>query len=139
MNKKPKKIIVIAMLVITYVAVDILMDILLFPMLTESLQEHHKEIVDRHMIFFILVPVWIIGYVFFEKRKNKMVAIIFGSALVATVIFAFTSLPFIWIADTFPLLTSTFLFFHDYGLYIYFFITISIFGYKYLSKKHYNE
>jgi hypothetical protein len=120
------------------VTADILMDILLFPMLSESLKEHHIEIVNKHLIFFALVPVWIIGCIFFEKRKNKLGVIISGSALVATIVFAFTSLPFIWIADTFPLLASTFLFCHDYGLYIYFFIMISIFGYKYF-KRHYKK
>lgn len=138
MDKKIKKIILIATLIIIYVTSDILMDIILFPMLPESLKEHHKEIINSHMIFFVLLPVWIIGCIFFEKRKNRLAVIIFGSALVATVVFAFTSLPFIWIAYAFPFLASTFLFFHDYGLYVYFVIMISIFGYKYF-KKYYDK
>lgn len=138
MGKNKQKIIVIAIFIIIYVAADILMDILLFPTLTESLKEHHKEIVARYMIFFGLIPVWIIGYLYFEKRENKLAklaTIIFVSALVATVVFAFTSLPLVWIASTFPLLTSTSLFLHDYGLFVYFVIMIPIFGYKYFIKR----
>ena len=138
MDRKTKGIILIASLITIYLIADILMDILLFPMLSESFKEHHKEIVNRHMIFFILVPFWIIGCILFEKRKNKLAVIIFGSALVATVVFAFTSLPLIWLAYAFPPSASTFLFFHDYGLSVYFVIMIPIFGYKY-HKKHYDE
>ena len=136
---KQQKIIVVALLIIVYLAADILMDIILFPMLTESLKEHHKEIVARYMIFFGLIPVWIIGYLCFEKRENKLAklaAIIFGSALVATVIYAFMALPLVWIASTFTsLLASTSLFLHDYGLFVFFVIIIPIFGYKYFKKR----
>ena len=95
MSKKSGKGIIIAISIVLYIATDVLMDIFLFPQLTESLQEHHKEIVGRNVIFFALIPVWIVGYVIFEKRQNKPAEIFFGSAIVATAIFAFTSLPFI--------------------------------------------
>ena len=130
-------------MIIIYVAADIIMDITLFPVLTDSLQEHHTKTVSRYMIFFNLVWVWVAGYILFnyifERHKNKPVKlaiIFFGSALVATVFFAFTSLPLVWIAFTFPLLESTCLFLHDYGLFVYFFIMIPVFGYKYFKKRH---
>lgn len=134
MIRKRKKVFLIASLVIIYLTADILMDILLFPTLSESLQEHHKEIVSKYTISFVLIPVWIVGWILFEKHKKKLGVIISGSALVATVVFAFTSLPLIWIADTSPLLASTCLFLHDYGLFVYFVIVIPIFGYKYFKK-----
>lgn len=135
-RNKQRKIIVIVVLIVMYVAADILMDITLFPMLTESLKEHHREFIARYMIFFVLIPVWIIGYICFEKRKNKLAklaTIIFGSAAAATVVTAFTSLPLVWMASTFTLLASTSLFLHDYGLFVFFVIMIPIFGY--LQKK----
>ncbi len=98
MGKKPGKGIIIAISIVMYITADVLMDIYLFPQLTEAFQEHHKEIVGRNIIFFALIPVWITGYIIFEKRQIKPVAIFFGSALIATGIFAFTSLPFIWLA-----------------------------------------
>ena len=138
MDNKTKKTLLIVSLVIIYLTADILMDIFLFPMLSESLKDHHKEMVDKNMIFFYLFPVWIIGCIIFEKLKFKLGLIISGSALIATIFFAFLALPFIWAANTFPILVSTFIFCHDYGLYIYFIIAISIFGYKYF-KKHNDE
>jgi len=137
-ENKLLKTIMIIMLIVVYVAADLIMDKTLFPMLTESFKQHHIEIVARYMIFFHLVWVWLAGFIFskylFKKQKNKLVKlsiIFFGSSLAATVIFAFTSLPLIWIASTIPLLTSTCLFLHDYGLFVYFVIMIVIFGYKY--------
>ena len=126
----------VVVLIIMYVAADILMDITLFPMLTESLKEHHMEFVARHVIFFALIPVWIIGYICFKKRENKLAklaTIIFGSAAAATVVTAFTSLPLVWMASTFTLVASTSLFLHNYGLFVFFVIMIPIFGY--LQKK----
>ena len=137
-RNKQRKIIMVAALIIMYVAADILMDKTLFPVLTESLKEHHIEIVTRYIIFFVLIPVWIIGYIYFEKRENKLAklaTIIFGSATAATVIYAFTSLPLVWMASTFTLLASTNLFLHDYGLFVFFVIMIPIFGYKYFKKR----
>lgn len=137
------KIMTVIVLIIIYVAVDFILDRTLFPMLTESLKKHHLEIVARYMIFFNLVWLWMAVYIFsiykFEKYKNEIArlsTIIFGSALAATVVFAFTSLPLIWIAYTFPLLSTACLFLHDYGLFVYFAIMIPIFGYKYLRKRN---
>jgi uncharacterized membrane protein (DUF373 family) len=137
-KNKLRKIIVVAMLIIMYVAADILMDIKLFPMLTESLKMHHKEIVARYMLFFCLIPVWIIGCLYFEKRKTKLATIatiISGSALISTVIYAFTSLPLVWMASTFTSSTSIFLFLHDYGLLVFFVVIIPILGYRYFKKR----
>lgn len=135
------EIIMVIVLIIIYVAADLIMDKTLFPILTESLKEQHLEIVARYKIFFNLVWVWMVGYIcssyILERNKNKLVKlaiIIFGSALVATVVFAFTSLPLIWTAYKFPLLSSTCLFLHDYGLLVYFVLMIPILGYKYFKK-----
>ncbi len=126
-----KKTTLIITLVVLYVAVDIAMDVLLFPMLTDALKEHHRDTVTRNAVFFGLVPVWIIGIVFFEARSNRIAVILFGSALAATAVFAFTSLPFIWVASAFPSIAPTFLFLHDYGLYVYFAVTVATLGYWY--------
>jgi len=137
-DNKLLKIIMVVMLIAVYLTADIVMDKTLFPKLTDSFKQHHIEIVTNYTIFFNLVWVWLAGFIYskhlFEKQKNKLAKpaiIFFGSSLVATVIFAFTSLPLIWTASVIPMLASTCLFFHDYGLFVYFFIMILIFGYKY--------
>ena len=81
-RNKQRKIIMVAALIIMYVAADILMDKTLFPVLTESLKEHHIEIVTRYIIFFVLIPVWIIGYIYFEKRENKLAKLATSSSVV---------------------------------------------------------
>lgn len=113
------------MAVVAYVAVDIAMDVLLFPRLPEHLKEHHREVVTRHAIFFGLLPVWIVGLILFEKRQNRIGALVFASALFATVGFAFTSLPFIWAASAVPSLATPLLFLHDHGLVVYFVLLLS--------------
>jgi hypothetical protein len=136
-ENKLRKTIVVAVLIIMYVVADILMDIKLFPMLTEPLKTHHKELVTRYAVFFCLIPVWIIGCIYFNKRKSKLATIatiIFGSALISTVIYSFTSLPLIWMASTFTSLTSIFLFLHDRGLFVFFVVIIPILGYGYFKK-----
>jgi hypothetical protein len=142
-NKRSRltKVIMGVILIIVYVAADFIMDKILFPMLSESLKEHHIEIVSRYMILLNLVWVWLIGYIcstyIFKSRENKLVKltiIVFGSALVATIVFSFISLPLIWIAYAVPLLAPICLFFHDYGLFVYFVIMILIFSYRYFKK-----
>ncbi|WP_373470552.1 hypothetical protein [Carnobacterium alterfunditum] len=126
---------------IIYVAADLTMDKMLFPMLTESQKEQHIEIVSKYMILLNLVWVWLVGYILsrhiLKKHENKLVkltTIVFGSALVATVVFSFISLPLIWTAYTFPLLAPICLFFHDYGLFAYFVIMIPILSYRYFKR-----
>lgn len=129
------------LLFVIYVAADLIMDKMLFPMLTESQKEHHIEIISKYMILLNLVWVWLVGYILsssilkrHENKLAKLATIIFGSALVATVVFSFTSLPLIWTAYTLPLLAPICLFLHDYGLFAYFFVMIPILSYKYLKK-----
>ena len=102
MAGKKRRVVLIVVLIVLYVAVDIAMDVLLFPTLPDGLKEHHKDVVSSHVVFFGLVPVWVLGLLFFEHRDNRLGVIIFGSALAATAVFAFTSLPFIWVAATVP-------------------------------------
>jgi hypothetical protein len=128
MSPKTRKILLAVALIVAYLAADILMDILLFPRLPESLQERHRELVESVVVVFGLVPLWILGLIFFERRENKPAVILVGSALAATVVFAFTSLPFIWIASAVPALAPPFLFLHDHGLLVYFAVAVSIFG-----------
>lgn len=135
------KFIMGVLLFIVYVAADLIMDKMLFPMLTESQKEHHIEIVSKYMFLLNLVWVWLIGYILsktiVDRHKNKLAkltTIVFGSALVATVVFSFVSLPLIWTAYAFPLLAPICLFFHDYGLFAYFVIMILILSYRYFKK-----
>lgn len=136
--KRRRKVILGILLIIIYVTADIYMDKILFPMLTESLKEHHIKIVSRYMILLNLVWVWLAGYICsehilkrHENKLSKAAIIFFGSAFVATVVFSFTSLPLVWTANTFPSIAPICLFFHDYGLFVYFVIMIPIFGYRY--------
>jgi len=135
------KVVIGVVLIAIYFVADIIMDITLFPVLSEPLKEHHTETISRYMIFLNLAWVWLIGYIcsshIFKRYKNKLAklaTVVFGSALVATVFFSFTSLPLIWTAYTFPSLASICLFFHDYGLFVYFVIMIPIFGYRYFKR-----
>lgn len=130
MTEKTKRTVLVIALIVLYVAVDIAMDVLLFPTLPDALQEHHKDVVSSSALFFGLVPVWIIGILFFEHRGNRMGVILFGSALAATAVFAFTSLPFIWIAATIPASAPAFLLLHDHGLWVYFIVLVAVFGYR---------
>jgi hypothetical protein len=137
-NKLHKKVIITIILITVYLTADIAMDIVLFPRLTDVFKQHHSEMVANNMIVFNLVWVWLAGFIYsksqYDKQKNrwaKFLTVFFGSALAATVIFSFTSLPFIWIASTVPLLASISLFLHDYGIIIYFIIMMLIFSYKY--------
>jgi hypothetical protein len=138
MEKKYQNIVIIILFIIAYITIDIAMDKILFPMLAEPLKQHHIEIVKQYNIFFNLIWVWLVGFIYFKNiydeqkgRLTKLALVFFGSALFSSIVFAFTSLPFIWIASTFPLLSSIFLFLHDHGLFVYFFIMIIFFGYKY--------
>ncbi|MDX1675185.1 MAG: hypothetical protein R3314_10365 [Longimicrobiales bacterium] len=130
-----KRVVLVLTLVAVYVTADIMMDIFLFPRLPEPLREHHREIVESHVVVFGLTPLWIIGLIFSESRGYGLAVAVFGSALAATVVFAFTSLPFIWAASAFPSLATPFLFLHDHGLYVYFFGAISIFGHRYIQSR----
>lgn len=141
-GKRSQKIIVVIVLIIIYVLADLFMDKTLFPLLSESLQEYHRAMVSKYMILLNLVWLWLIGFISFTKlsmRNNntllRLAIIIFGSALVATVLFSFTMLPLIWAAYTSPSTSSIFLFLHDYGIFLYFFILIPVFGYKYFKKQ----
>ena len=134
MGKKSRRGIIIAVIIFSYLAADVVMDIYLFPQLPEELQEHHKEIVERYVISFALIPIWITGYIIFDKHQIKPAAILFGSTILATGIFAFTSLPFIWFAHIFPLTAPVLLFLHDYSLFVYFLILIIILGYNHFKQ-----
>ena len=135
MSDKTRTGLLVAALIVAYIGADILMDILLFPRLPESLQERHRELVESHVVTFGLVPLWILGVVLFEHRGNRPAVILVGSALAATVVFAFTSLPFIWIASAVPAVAPPFLFLHDHGLPIYFVVTVFIFGVVYFRTR----
>ena len=128
MTDARRKTLLVVGLVVAYLAADILMDVLLFPGLPESLQERHRAMVEGHVVVFALVPVWIIGVMLFEHRGNRPGVALTGSALAATVVFAFTSLPFIWMASAVPSVAPPLLFLHDHGLYVYFAIAIVAFG-----------
>ena len=89
-GKRSQKIIVVIVLIIIYVLADLFMDKTLFPLLSESLQEHHRAMVSKYMILLNLVWLWLIGFISFTKlsmRNNntllRLAIIIFGSALVA--------------------------------------------------------
>lgn len=144
-RKKSRKILVVIILISIYVSADLLMDKTLFPLLPETLQEHHRAMVSKYMILLNLVWLWLIGFISFnnlsKRNKNtllRIAIIIFGSALVATVVFSFTMLPLIWAAYTFPSTSTILLFLHDYGIYLYFLIMIPLLGFIYFRKSKSN-
>ncbi len=130
---------IVGIVIALYLVADLMMDRTLFPMLPMVLQQHHMDIVHRYLILLNLVWVWIGGYFWSRKRVEKnssryarLASVFFGSALAATVLYSFLSLPLIWTAYRFSSQSSFWIFFHDYGLFVFFAVMIPLFeSFKY--------